>query len=80
MGALASGSLLARMFVFYGAVNLWNNMLFGDDEEKLGTEERLRLHLNLGSYGGEVFTLKFQGRAERLPWMVRHGRCRRNFF
>lgn len=61
MGALTSAGLGARIFLFYGAVQLWNNLLFGDDEELLGTEERIRMHLNLGRWNDEVVTLRFSG-------------------
>ena len=69
MGAYAGAGLMARMFIVYGAVNLWNNLLFDDEEDSLGTEERLRLHLNLGRWGGEVVTLRFQGAlSDFLGW------------
>ena len=61
MGAIAAAGLGGRIFLFYGMVNLWNNLLFGEDEEKLGTEERIRMHLNLGTWGGKVATIRFQG-------------------
>ena len=69
MGAYAGAGLLVRMFIVYGAVNLWNNLLFGEDEELLGTEERLRLHANLGRWGDDVVTLRFQGAlSDYLGW------------
>ena len=69
MGTVAAGSLLGRMFIFYAAVNLFNNFMFPDEEESLGTEERLRLHLILGKWGGEVQTLRFQGAlSDYLGW------------
>ena len=69
MGTVAAGSLLGRMFIFYAAVNLFNNFMFPDEEESLGTEERLRLHLILGKWGDEVQTLRFQGAlSDYLGW------------
>ena len=61
MGAYASAGLATRIFLLYGAVQLWNNLLFPEDEELLGSEERRRMHLNLGRWGDEVVTLRFQG-------------------
>jgi len=70
MGAYAAGGLVARMFIVYAAVNLWNNLLFGEDEELLGSEERMRLHLNLGRWGGDVVTLRFQGAlSDYMGWV-----------
>lgn len=61
MGAYTGGGLLVRMFLFYGAVQVWNNLLFGDDEEELDAASRFRMHLNLGRWGGEIVQVRFQG-------------------
>ena len=69
MGTVAAGSLLTRMFAVYAAVNIWNNFMFPDEEESLGSEERMRLHLILGKYEGQVATLRFQGAlSDYLGW------------
>ena len=70
MGAYTAAGLAARIFLFYGMVQLWNHLLFEEEEELLGTEERLRLHAILGRWGGEVVTLRFQGAlSDYLGWM-----------
>ena len=71
-GAAVAASLLMRMGIFYAAVQLWNNMFFGDDEEQLGAEERIRMHLNLGQLWGDDdtrYTLRMQGAlSDVLGW------------
>ena len=63
-------SLGVRMFMVYAMINLWNYLFFGDEEELLGTEESLQLHLNLGEWGGEKTSLRFQGAlSDFLGWM-----------
>ena len=64
MGAAAAGGLLVRLAMFTTLVQVWNLLLFGDEEDNLDTEERIRLHLNLGQWdmlGGDQVTLRFQG-------------------
>ena len=68
-GALTAASMFARIGIFYGAVQLWNNLFFGDEEDELSTEERIRLHLHVGRWGGQINTIKFQGAlSDFLGW------------
>lgn len=68
-GGLVAASLIARMFAFYALVNMWNFLFFGDDEERLDTEQSLQLHLNLGVIEGEQTSLRFQGAlSDFLGW------------
>ena len=69
MGVYTAGSLLARIGIFYGLVQAWNNVFFGDEEEELSTEERFRLHLHVGRWDGQIQTLRFQGAlSDFLGW------------
>lgn len=70
LGVRTTAYLALRMAVLYGLVQLWNNLVMGDDEDKLSAEERARLHLNLGrGPDGEVRTLRFQGAlSDFLAW------------
>jgi hypothetical protein len=71
LGARVTGYLTLRMFVLYGLVNVWNNLLFGDEEDELDELERTRLHLNLGrDDDGTIRTLRFQGAlSDFLAWI-----------
>ena len=33
----------------------------GDEEDELAVADRARLHINLGKWGGEIYTVRFQG-------------------
>lgn len=70
MGARASAGLALRMFAMYAAVQLWNNLVMGDDEDKLDPEERARMHLLLGrGDDGEIHMLRIQGAlSDALAW------------
>ena len=69
LGAYTAASLGVRMFALYGAVNLFNNMMFGDEEDQLGTEERIRLHVILGKWGDEILSMRFSGAlSDYLAW------------
>lgn len=51
-----------RMVMLYALVQLWNNLVMGDDEDDLDPEERSRLHINLGrGADGQIRLLRFQG-------------------
>ena len=68
-GALTAGLLGSSMFAIYAMVNLWNNLIMDEQEEELSDESRLRLHLNLGKYGKESYSLRFQGAlSDYLGW------------
>lgn len=60
-GALLTGKLYLRMLTLYVALAVWNNLLFGDQEDELDELDQQRLHINLGKWGDEYVTLKFQG-------------------
>ncbi len=46
----------------YAAINLWNGLMFPDEEEELGEGGRRQLHLILGRReDGDIMTLRFQG-------------------
>lgn len=70
VGAVLTTSLLVRMAFLYGAVQLFNNLFFGDDEDDLDVTERMRLHINLGKDSdGKVRSIKFQGAlSDYLAW------------
>ena len=68
-GALTAASMFARIGIFYGLVQAWNNLFFSDEEDELSTEERIRMHLHVGRWGGEINTVKFQGSlSDFLGW------------
>lgn len=70
IGARTTIWLYVRMMLLYGLVNIWNNLLFGDDEDEMTVEERSRLHLNLGrDNSGQMRTLRLQGSlSDFLSW------------
>lgn len=70
LGVRTTAYLGMRAMVLYALVQLWNNLVHGDDEDKLGAEERARLHLILGhDANGQVMSLKFQGAlSDFLEW------------
>lgn len=70
LGVRTTAYLGMRALVLYALVELWNNLVHGDDEDKLGAEERARLHLILGhDANGQVMSLKFQGAlSDFLEW------------
>jgi len=60
-GARFTAWAYIRMAMVYGLVSMWNNLFFGDEEEELDEADRVRLHINLGKWDGEIHTIKFQG-------------------
>jgi hypothetical protein len=61
-GARTTGMLVLRMAMLYGLVTLWNNLVFGDEEDELDEAERMGLHIILGRYSdGTIRTLRFNG-------------------
>ena len=70
VGALVSAGLVARMFVLYGLINLWNHLFAGEEEDELSATDRVRLHLNLGRDSeGNIRLIRFQGAmSDFLQW------------
>ncbi len=70
VGALVSAGLVARMFVLYGLINLWNHLFAGEEEDELSATDRVRLHLNLGrDEEGNIRLIRFQGAmSDFLQW------------
>lgn len=68
--ALAAPGLLLRFHAMYILVNLWNHLLFGDEEEELRREARTA-HLILGrAEDGSIRTLRIEGAfADALEWL-----------
>ncbi len=55
-------ALALRMAAVYGALYLWNNLLFSDEEDELGDMQKRQLHLIVGrDADGKVMTLRTQG-------------------
>jgi hypothetical protein len=62
LGARTTLWLYIRMMMVYGLITIWNNLMFGDDEEDMDPEQRARLHLNLWKDSdGNLVTLRVQG-------------------
>jgi hypothetical protein len=62
IAARTAAALAIRMGMFYGLLWLWNNLLFGDEEDDLGELQKRQMHLILGrNADGEVITLRTQG-------------------
>lgn len=63
--------LFSRMALMYGAIQLWNNLFFDDEEDDLDEITRSRLHLNLGrDADGRVRVLRFNGAlGDVLDWV-----------
>jgi len=58
------------MALVYGLVTLYNNLVWGDEEDELGAEARARLHVIVGrKKDGTVNTLRVQGAlSDFLDW------------
>ena len=57
-----TAALLVKIGMFYAGVQLFNNLFFGEEEDELSVEDRMRMHLILGTNdAGEIETLRFQG-------------------
>ena len=55
-------SLYVRIGLFYALANLWNALLFPDEEDDLSEFQKAQLHLILGrDSAGEVVTIRAQG-------------------
>lgn len=62
LGVKTTAWLYLRMFMVYALINIWNNLMWGDDEDDLDPEQRARLHLNLWKNAdGSMTTLRIQG-------------------
>ncbi|WP_211236373.1 SNF2-related protein [Desulfovibrio inopinatus] len=70
-GAKAASFLAFRTLFFYGMVQLWNNLFFGDDEDELAPEDRTQLHVLLGrDDDGNIRSLRLQGAlSDYLAWI-----------
>jgi len=71
LGIRTTAYLTLRMAMLYGAVQIWNNLVMGDEEDELSAEQRVRLHLILGrDDNGDIRTLRFQGAlSDFLVWI-----------
>jgi hypothetical protein len=71
IGAKGTAWLTMRTLAMYTFVQLWNNILFHDEEEELSTDQRARLHINAGrTADGKVRTIRFQGAlSDFLDWI-----------
>jgi len=66
-------TLTARMAFLSTMVSAWNHAMFPDEEEKLSEFEREQLHIILGTWDGEIKTLRFQGAfSDFLSWLSLH--------
>jgi hypothetical protein len=77
LGAVAgkkAAFLGAKAFMLYGAIALWNALVFPDEEEELGEEGRRQMHLILGRRAdGSIMTLRLQGAlSDALSWFNLH--------
>jgi len=70
LGLRVTAYLYLRMAMVYGMVTLYNNLVWGDEEDELGMEARTRLHLIVGrTEDGKVRTLRIQGAlSDFLDW------------
>lgn len=70
-GARMSAWLGLRMFLLYGLIQAWNNLVHPDEEDDLPADERARLHLTLGrAPNGEIIRLRLQGAlSDFLGWI-----------
>ena len=70
LGLAGAARMTGQLFMFYAAVQAWNYLFFGDDEEELTPNVRNRLHLNMGrDDDGNLRTLRFQGSlSDFLGW------------
>ena len=67
---LKAATMYAKIGIFYAVVQAWNNMFFGDEEEQMSAEERIRMHLHVGKWGDEIYTIRFQGAlSDFLGWI-----------
>ena len=71
LGIRTTAYLTLRMAMLYGMVQLWNNLVMGDEEEELSVQERARLHITLGrDADNNIRTLRFQGAlSDFLGWV-----------
>jgi hypothetical protein len=61
--------LALRMAMMWGAIWLWNNLLFGKEEDQLEAAERMQLHVFIPSWDGEVKSIRLQGAfSDAISW------------
>lgn len=71
LSASASMSVLMayKVLRFYALLTAFNMIFMGDEEDEMSTEERLRLHINLGIWNDQLTTIRFQGAlSDYLGW------------
>ena len=70
-GARVTAWLGVRMFMVYMLMQLWNHLLFPDEEEELNTMDKSRLHVILGrDEDGKVRVMRLQGAlSDFLGWV-----------
>jgi N12 class adenine-specific DNA methylase len=63
--------LTAKAFMLYGAIHLWNALVWPDEEEELGEAGRRQLHIILGRRpDGSIISLRLQGAlSDALSWL-----------
>jgi hypothetical protein len=61
----------AKMATFYTMVQMWNHLVWPDEEEELGESGRRQMHLILGRReDGSIITLRIQGAfSDALSWI-----------
>ena len=71
--AIKGVGVMARMAAFSTFVSAYNAAFFSEEEEKLSEFERQQLHIILGTWDGEVKTLRFQGAfSDFVSWASLH--------
>jgi len=68
--ARKSAILTIKVMALYAMVNMWNHIMFPDEEDELGDYGRRQLHLILGRRSdGSTISLRFQGAlSDALNW------------
>jgi hypothetical protein len=69
-GVRASVVLSVRMGLVFGLIQLFNHLLFPDEEDELSRDQQRQMHLILGrDRNGEIITLRLQGAfSDALSW------------
>lgn len=69
-GVRASVVLSVRMGLLFGLIQLFNHLLFPDEEDELSRDQQRQMHLILGrDRNGEIITLRLQGAfSDALSW------------
>lgn len=69
-GAAVTAGLAVRAGLVYGLIQVWNHLMFGDEEDELDEAQQAQLHIILGrNDAGEIITLRTQGAmSDALSW------------